>query len=973
MKKESLLSQWKKLKEKEPLVQKITKSSENTNLPLSKGQERLWFLQQLYPGNPFYNYAEHYTFTGILHLENLQASLKLVLEEHEILKACFSCTEGKVTQTINKNIEVPIFYFDISSLGDENKEQKKNEILEREAKMSFDLAVPPLIRITVVKEDTEKYNLFIVLHHIIVDKWSMGIFKERLSQHYRAFQLHGESEARIQEIQYSDYACWQRKTEVPKDEIEYWKNKLSGDIPSLDLPFDHEKPLHPSFKGAILSRKFPNELSEKLLSTAKKLEVTPYVLLLSVFYSLLYKYSGQEDILVGTPVSNRDQKILEGLIGFFNDTVVLRARLSEDLSFKTFVEQVRAITLDAFQNKNVPFEVLVKELRPNRSFSDNPFFQVMFLYHTETPLPYFGPDVSMGQSLFDPGVSKFDLTLYFAQNEEGLSATFEYSTELFSDTTINRMHEHLSLLLNAIVANPEVNISKIPMLSGEDRKVIFKSTSTQKIPLGNFKGIHEIIIDTAAHNMGAIAVVAGSNSLSYKELLEESEKLAQQILSYTQGRKQIIALALHRTKGLVVGILGILRSGCAYLPIDPDYPAERMGFMIDDAKVSLIITQNSLLSNFKPFNIDLIIVDSPDIPPKGKLYIPPKTDLADMAYLIYTSGSTGKPKGVPISHGNLINSTLGRLDFYKENPESFLLLSSISFDSSKAGLFWTLCTGGTIVLSEKHLEQDIEKISDTIVKYKVSHTLMLPSLYKLLLEHASEEKLRGLKTVIVAGENCTSRVVEAHFGKMSATALYNEYGPTEATVWCIAHKIEPKDANGKIPIGKPVAGAKIFLLDQNLNLVPWGAVGTIYVGGPGLSEGYWQRPDLSAHVFVENPLIEDPGEKMYNTGDLGRYRGDGAILFMGRKDQQVKIRGYRIELSEIENLLLKFPKVKDAVVLTGNRQKDKILNPILNCDPEGIIQFLLTSLNDQQADELLSAIENLNSVQKDYLLEQLEN
>lgn len=973
MKKESLLSQWKKKKEREPLVQKITKSSECIHLPLSRGQERLWFLQQLYPGNPFYNYAEHYTFKGILRLDYLQASLLLVLEEHEVLKASFSYTDGRVTQTVNKNFEAPIYHFDISLLSEPDKEQKKKDILEREAKIPFDLAVPPLIRIAVIKEDIEKHILVIVMHHIIVDKWSMGIFEERLAEHYRAFLLNGESEARIPEIQYADYACWQRKKSTPKDQIEYWKNKLSGDIPSLDLPFDHEKPLQPSYKGAFSSRKFPKELSENLLSTAKKMEVTPYVLLLSVYYVLLYKYSGQEDIFVGSAISNRDQKILEGLIGFFNDTVVLRAHLPADLSFEDLLEQVRQITLDAFQNKNVPFEVLVKELRPNRSLSDNPFFQVMFLYHTETPLPSFGPEVRMEQSLFDLGVSKFDLTLYFAKNEEGLSATFEYSTDLFLDATINRMHEHLFLLLNAIIVDSTVTISKIPMFTGEDRKVIFKDSSAQKKPWSNFKGIHEIIIDTAEHNANKIAVVVGSNSISYKELLEESGKLAQHILAYTQGKKEIIALAMHRTKSLIVGMLGILRSGCAYLPIDPEYPTERIGFMMGDAKISLIITQNSLLSQFKSFNACLVSADSVEIPPKANLYAPPKTDLSDMAYMIYTSGSTGKPKGVPISHGNIINSTAGRLDFYGENPQSFLLISSISFDSSKAGLFWTLCTGGTIVLSEKHLEQDIEKMTDTIVKNKVSHTLMLPSLYKLLLEYAPKEKLRGLKTVIVAGENCTSQVVEAHFEKLPSAALYNEYGPTEATVWCLAHKIETKDAKGKIPIGNPVAGAKILLLDQNLNLVPLGAIGTIYVAGPGLSEGYWQRPDLTAQVFVENPFSEDSREKMYNTGDIGRYRGDGTMLFLGRMDQQVKIRGHRIELTEIENLLLKFPKAKDAVVLIENGSKERISNPILNSDPEQIIQFLSTTLNHKQAEELLSTIENLNPVQKAYLLEQFEN
>ncbi|MEO0526004.1 MAG: amino acid adenylation domain-containing protein [Bacteroidota bacterium] len=914
-KKESLLSQWKhRKKDKKTTINGISKTPEGVGIPLSNGQRRLWFLQQLYPENPFYNYSEAYTLKGNLLVAPLVEALQRLFKAHSILCSSYQIEDGEIVQKVDAHTMVEIAQFNLSDLGDEQKELEKQRIIYSDSRTVFSLNKAPLFKISLLKIQSDEHLLFITMHHIITDKWSMGIFRKQLAQYYIDLCGKVPMVKKPVPLQYGDYAFWEQQRDLDSQQLQYWKDKLSGEIPILNLPTDHTRPKRSSFNGSHHIKELSEPLSKELLALAKKLEVTPYILLLSVYYLLLYRYTGQEDILIGSPISNRNHVDLEEMIGFFNETVVLRTGIVPQYSFIDLVKKVKQTTFEAFTNNGIPFEILVKELNAERSLGVNPFFQSMFLYHDVPKNPFFGDELQLLHSNFDSKVSKFDLTLYISQENGQLSSTVEYATDLFHKTTIDRFQEHLQLLLQGVVKNPNGAIPGIPMLTPYEKEFFLSEIVKPESIFTSHTGIHQIIEKIALERKNATALVFGDESMSYGELNTKANEIAVQIIQHTRGENICVGLCLERSLDMIVGILGILKARSAYLPIDPEYPKQRIAYMVGDASISLILTQESLSPLFSQSDTNTILIDNTEILDDRPKVTLPRIEPDDLAYVIYTSGSTGKPKGVPISHKNIIESTAGRLEFYSENPKAFLLMSSIAFDSSKAGIFWTLCTGGTLVIAEKRLEQDLLKIEELIASHAISHTLMLPSLYHLILEHCDTSKLQSLKSVIVAGEVSTSTMCKSHFKRLPNTKLYNEYGPTEATVWCIAHEVKKEDLNHRIPIGKPVANAKIYLLDKNLNLVPYGAIGELYVGGEGLSKGYLNRSELNVVAYVQNPFNAFKG-KLYKTGDLGRYTQKGTIEFLGRADQQIKIRGFRVELDEIKKALLEYPGIQDVVVI----------------------------------------------------------
>ena len=914
--KASLLSQWKSKNKTEASSSKIPKAPEDAVIPLSHGQRRLWFLQQLYPDSPFYNYSERYVFEGKLNVERLIQALELVCNNHDILRSTYHMEDGELFLKVASKANIKVTTHDFSALSEEEVDETAHKVLLSDSQYSFDLSQHPLILVSVIKLHETKHILLLTLHHISTDKWSMGVLRKEWASYYNKLGSNATLERLNPNIQYSDFTYWQQNQEVDANQLNYWKDKLSGDIPLINLPVDFPKPAEPSFRGgASTTQFFSKELSASMLDLAKQLEVTPYVLMLSVYYVLLFRYSGQKDILIGSPVASRDQTELENLIGFFNDTLVLRTDLAPNLPFNELVKQVKQTTLDAFSNKDVPFDTLVKELKQERSLSINPFFQVMFLYHAVPDTPSFGADLSLHHGFFDAGVSKFDLTLYISEEDGILSSTFEYTSDLFKASSIDRFQEHFKNLLEGILNDQSQSISEIPLLTEKENQFFNAQNSKLENPFDNYSGIHDIINDIGLQYPNRTAISYLDGQMTYEELNSRATVLAKTILTKTQSRNEIVGLCIERSLDMIVGMLAILKAGCAYLPIDPKYPEQRIDFMLNDADVKVVLTQSKLNQLFASSDSHLVTVDDIlDSDANSDLDLPSVKE-SDLAYMIYTSGSTGKPKGVPITHKNIINSTGGRLQFYDKNPEAFLLMSSISFDSSKAGIFWTLCTGGNLVIAENRIEQDIARIEEIIFENKVTHTLMLPSLYKLILEHGHTSNLKSLETVMVAGEACPPLVCAAHFEKFDAVALYNEYGPTEATVWCIAHKVEKADATGTIPLGRPVANAAIYLLNESLNLAPVGAVAEIYVGGVGLAGAYYNRPDLTSKAYVQSPFGNSPEDKLYKTGDLARYRPDGTIEFFGRADEQVKIRGYRIELDEIERAIEEYESAKQAVVI----------------------------------------------------------
>lgn len=913
-----LLDKWKHSDKKKSLQASISKAPSGVSVPLTSGQQRLWFLQRLLPENPVYNYSESFLLTGKLNQSAFAHSVKQVFEDNSILRSTYPYKDDKPIQVINDGLEVPLNRIDLSHESSEDREKRKVEALMSDALRSFSLDEFPLVRTTLIKLSETEHVFLMTMHHIIFDKWSMDLFLKALGDEYRAFVSNETTLKAENDLQFSDYAFWQRGKALDAAKVDYWKTKLGGEIPTLDLPTDYPQPPRPSYKGTSYRSQFSEDLSKRVLDLSKTLETTPYVLLLSVYYLLLHKYSGQKDILVGSPISHRINKALENIIGFFDETIVLRTTVIPEITFADFVKKVRETTLEAFANKDVPFEVLVKELSPQRSLSANPFFRVMFIYHSVQKSPSFGSGLELSHSFFNPGVSKFDLTLYVANEEGKLSSGFEYASDIFKESTIIQFQEHLTLLLEAITANPDQKILDIDMLTTKERNFFFQVPDPSIGSFKDFHGLHHIIESVGKICPHQMAVTFKNESITYQTLNEKADTLAAAILKHTKNRNEIIGLSVDRSLDMIIGLLGILKAGCGYVPLDPNYPKDRLDFILKDAECNLLITQTFLEKSFEGSGQQILCIDAIETSKDDSVPSFPLVREDDIAYIIYTSGSTGMPKGVPISHKNIINSTAGRLDFYTENPDVFLLMSSISFDSSKAGIFWTLCTGGNLVITEKQAEQDIAHIEGLIKKHSVTHTLMLPSLYKLILEHGSVSNLTSLKAVIVAGEACLPSLRDLHFDKLAHVNLYNEYGPTEATVWCTAYHIKESDAK-VVPIGIPVANARIYLLNENLGIVPFGAVGDIYVGGPGVTSGYINRPELTEKVFVNNPFSNIANDLLYKTGDRGRYDQNGNIEFLGRIDEQVKIRGFRIELDEVEKAILKNRAVNNVVVLVEEK------------------------------------------------------
>ncbi|MGB7395773.1 MAG: amino acid adenylation domain-containing protein [Pricia sp.] len=1010
MEKSSLLEQWKRKKSDTP-AKSIQSAPDGIPIPLSHGQQRLWFLQQLYPDNPLYNYSEVYSFSGDVQVDFLIQALDSVFQSHDILRTVYVTEDGRPFMRMAPEAAISQTHHDLRMSEDVEKEVSR--IQDADANHSFDLSEPPVALLSVIRVEEDAYRVMLTLHHIATDKWSMNLLRSEWAENYRTLCTGETPEPQKPDVQYPDFAYWQRDREIKWEQVDYWRRKLSGDIPRIDLPTDYHRPKELRFAGR--SSEFYHlsaERSEAVLRRCKQWGVTPYVFFLSIYYLFLYRYTGQHDILIGSPISNRDQKALEKTIGFFNDTIVLRTEIPPEGSFLDLLREVKKSTLEAFSNKDVPFDFLVRELQQERSLSINPFFQVMFLYYSVSEPESFGEGVQVDYDFYNPGVSKFDLTFDVAEENGKLSFAFEYSTELFKEKTIGRFLDGIALLMKGVVEAPERAISKVEILTAEEKEFLLPSKSISSDTFKEFTGIHQAIEKMVDERPDATAVTFGDNSMTYAELDAKANVLAARVVLKIRGDRPnamdeeaqstkvinpLVGLCVERSLDMIVGLLAILKAGCAYVPIDPKYPIDRVDYMLQDANIELLITQKKLACLFDKSTVAPLMVDesyasencisqkgiadnstseekSKEKTSKGETLFPemPVLKRDDLAYVIYTSGSTGRPKGVPITHDNILNSTAGRLDFYPQKPKAFLLLSSISFDSSKAGIFWTLCTGGNLIVTEDRIEQDMHRLGEIIQRNQVSYMLLLPTLYQLLLEHTDTSKLNCLSTVMVAGEACPPTLVAKHCSAMPNTGLYNEYGPTEATVWCIAHKIQQKDAMYGVPLGKPVAGAQIYLLDANKTPVPRGATGEIYIGGPSLSNGYLGRPDLTAKAFLPDPFVSEslasesspPGvdvndgsfphsqvetsavagdlsaasaetanhqsqepingvaqlrNRLYRTGDLARYNADGNIEFLGRGDRQIKIRGYRVELGEIEKAIrTSEAKVSQVVVLAGD-------------------------------------------------------
>ncbi|MCY1020604.1 non-ribosomal peptide synthase/polyketide synthase [Pyxidicoccus sp. MSG2] len=890
--------------------------------PLSFAQQRLWFLDQLTPGTATYNMPAAMRLQGPLDASALQRSFDELVRRHEPLRTTFRSEGSQAVQVIAPAAPRPLAVVDLTELPEAQREAEALRLAREEARTAFELSTGPLLRTTLLRLSGAEHVLLLNMHHSVSDGWSLGVLVRELAALYEAFRQGQASPLPELPLQYADYALWQREWlqgEVLDAQLAYWKQQLAGASMALELPGDRPRPAVLSSRGASVPVVLPRELMESVKVLCQREGVTPFMVLLATFQTLLARYSGQEDVSVGTPIANRRHAGLEGLIGFFANTLVLRSRLSAGGSFRALLAQVRETTLGAYEHQDVPFEKLVDELQPVRDLSRTPLFQVMFSLQDALVPTLREAALALTPLPVDTSVAKFELTLdvgFLADG--GLAGGLAYNTDLFDESTATRLVQHLRVLLEAVVARPEAPLDSLSLLTADERHLLLGEWSGGT-PSGLTHDVlvHELVAAVASRTPDALAVVCGAHSLTYGELSRQSRQLALHLRSLGVGPEVRVALCLERSTELVVALLAILEAGGAYVPLDPSYPRERLALLLEDSRPRAVVTRGALLDLFPSAACPVVCVDTHAEAiaacAAGPLASAQSPDTA--AYVIYTSGSTGRPKGVVVSHRNLVHSTRARNAHYGAPPSAYLLLSSIAFDSSVAGVFWSLCEGGTLVLPEGDTQQDLHALTALIARERVSHLLTVPSFYRVLLEQARPGELATLRAAIVAGESCPAELVEHHHALLPEAGLHNEYGPTEGSVWTTVHRFAASGPTSRVSIGRPIRDVRVYVLDEALRPVPVGVPGQLYIGGAGITRGYLDAPELTAERFIPDVFSARPGQRLYATGDRVRFLADGSLDFLGRIDSQVKLRGFRIELGEVESALLRHPAVREAVAV----------------------------------------------------------
>jgi surfactin family lipopeptide synthetase A len=900
-----------------PDADQIAPREQSDPAPLSFAQQRLWFLQQLEPESCVYNIPVALSIEGVLDVAALEDAVHQVIRRHESLRTNFRMVNGQAFQFVNPPFRVHLSPESVHLSVEASREREIADRASQELHRAFDLAAGPLIRGRLLRFADTDHVLLLTMHHIVADGWSIGVFLRDLGACYGSSQNLPELR-----IQYADFAAWQRHEKhnaLLAFQLEYWKVQLAGIPPQLELPTDRPRPERSTFRGANIPFLIPQKLQEQLTHLDRSEGATLFMTLLGAFYVLLYRYSGQEDIVVGTPVAQRNRPEIEDLIGFFVNTLLLRTQLSGDLTFRELLRQAREVSLGAFAHQDLPFEKLVEELHPQRSLGHSPLFQVMLDLQNAPMEPGQIGGLRLSLVPVEMETAKFDLTLTLSQTDGGLDSALEYSTELFDEVTARRMVANFLMLVEGIADNPDTKIDLLPLLTEEEKQQLLMEWNDTRLDCTACVHVHRVFEQQAQRIPNGIAVACANEKLSYEQLNQRANQLARYLQHSGPEPGNLIGICLERSAEMPLAILAVLKAGCAYVPLDPAYPAERLAFMMGDTQLKAVVTNSGLLSRLPQMRAQMICLDrdSDAIANESEENLQSTPLLDHPAYVIYTSGSTGVPKGVVISHGNLAHSTEARMAYYTEPAGAFLLLPSFSFDSSIAGLFWTLCQGGKMVIPEEGSHQDLAYLGELIERHSVSHLLCLPSLYRLLLEH-EQSRLESLRVAIVAGEPCPADLAEFHRRRTPQATLFNEYGPTEATVWSTVYDLRFFTRGNAVPIGRPVANTKIYIADRYLHPAPIGATGELYIGGEGVSQGYLNRAELTAERFIPDPFSREPGARLYRTGDLGRYRQNGDIEFLGRTDFQVKVRGHRIEPMEIELALAQHPSIQQSVVLVAD-------------------------------------------------------
>ena len=953
-----------------PAAPPIGRAPRDGDPPLSFSQERLWFATQWEPDSAAYNISDAVAVAGRLDLEALEKSLDEIVRRHEILRTSFPVSGGGPVQRVAPEAHLELRPIDLRHLPAAERDAETRRILSEEAATPFDLSTGPLLRVGLIRQEEERHVLVFNSHHIISDGWSTGVLIHELISLYAAFTAGRPSPLADLPIQYADYAVWQRQWlagERLEGERAFWRERLKGAPASLDLPTDRPRPPVRTSRGDTYRFDLSPSLSAAVRRLSQQERVTPFMVLLAGWSTLLWKYTGQQDVLVGSAHANRGRTELENLIGFFVNSLVLRTDLSGDPSFLELLGRVRESTISAQAHQDLPFEQLVNELQPERDLSRTPVYQVAFTFQNAPETELTAPGFVLSRLQLPSLTAKFDLTLVITDSEPSMTGELEYSTDLFHEETVARMAGHLEMLLAGAVARPRQRLSELPLLTEGERRQLLTEWNDTATDYPRQASIHGLFERQAAERPEAVALTWGQQRVSYRELNERANRLAHYLRGLGVGPEVRVGVCLGRGPEMIVALLGTLKAGGTYVPLDAEYPLERLAFMLEESGVAILLTEEALEEALPSTGAHLVCLDA------GRYEIinypaenPPNLTSPDnLAYVMFTSGSTGKPKGIAVTHRNVVRLVKRSGYALLDAEEVFLQFAPVSFDASTFEIWGSLLNGARLALFPQK-QASLEELGQAVREQQVTVLWLTAGLFQQMVESRLDD-LRGLRQLLAGGDVLPPHHVGKAARELAGCRVTNGYGPTEGTTFTCCYDVPADGAIlNTVPIGRPIANTQVYVLDAHLRPAPVGVAGELYIGGDGLARGYVNRPGLTAEKFIPNPFAPQPGARMYRAGDLARYLPGGEIEFLGRLDSQLKIRGFRIELGEIESVLGRYGAVAQAVVVArDNGAGDKQLVAYLvaeeggDVSPAGLKDYLRRHLPDYMIPAAFVVLEQL--------------
>lgn len=912
---------------------KIPRRRESGPAPLSFSQQRLWFFDQFEPASLVYNVLTPVSLRGNLDVSALEEAFNHLVRRHEALRTTFELREGQPVQIIGQQQSIPIRRIDLSHQARPEQQEQFHAVFNDETCRPFDLKKGPLLRITLVRMAAEEHALLLAMHHIVTDGWSMNVLVREAVALYAMYSAGRAPDLPPLPIQYADFAVWQRnwlQGEVLEQQLAYWKQHLGAKPAVLELPTDFPRPAVQTYRGANFIFPFSPALSQSLKTFCRAQQATMFMVLLAAFNVLFHRYAGQQEIIVGSPIANRNRKELEGLIGFFANTLPMRTSVSGELSFREVLARLKEAALGAYAHQDLPFEYLVEQFHPERSLSHSPLVQVMFNFEPTIPQMAEMPGLSASLMDYNNKSAKFDLTLFARDHGTEIFGTLEYNVDLFTSETIERMSGHLLTLLSGIVANPDQPISGLPLLTRHERYQMLEEWNATEAACPQLCA-HQIFEAQAQHAPNRTALIFENQELTYAQLNARANQLAHYLASLGARPGKFVGIFMERSVEMIVAVLGVLKSGAACIPLDSVYPKERLTFMLEDSGAPVVVSQQAQAATLPVSGARLVCLDSewqaiskePENAPQ--VAVTPE----DWMYVIYTSGSTGRPKGVVVPHRVLVNLVAWHQSSLRQSQRT-LQFASLNFDVSFQEIFSTFISGGVLVVPPEPLRLDLQALGQYIQQHLVERFHLPPVVLQKLAEEfpSHPEKFSAMREFMAGGEQLqiTPAMVK-FFRQLKDCRLYNHYGPSETHVMTSFPLPEQVDNWPALPpLGRPISNTELYLLDNYLQPVPIGVPGELYISGTCVVHGYLKRPALTAERFLPNPFSNKPGSRMYKTGDLVRYRPGGNVEFLGRNDFQVKIRGMRVELGEIEVELKRHPGVRDvAVVMHKDAQESRLI------------------------------------------------